>query len=77
MAKKKIHIYCLKVDDGGGDGPLLFPVRQGRMMKSDQEHIDANFSQFIFDAPQDVKLEIVGLTKKEWTRAVKIGKEFA
>lgn len=74
MRKKKVHMWCLSVDYEGGDGAGLFPIPEKRIKRS-LENVQANFPQMLFCTYPPPKVEVVGLTKKEWERACKVGRE--
>jgi hypothetical protein len=74
--KKKVFKWVLSVDLEGGDGADYFPIN-GRNWKSNQANIDANFSQLLYCCDPPPKVEVIGLTKKEWEKAVKVGRQRA
>lgn len=78
MAKKKIHKWCLSVDFEGGDGAGLFPIESGpKRYKKSKAEIDRQFTELLFASFPPPKVSVVGLSKKEWQKAVKVGKEMA
>jgi hypothetical protein len=75
MAKeKKVHKWVLSVDCEGGDGADYFPIN-GKYWKENKAYIDANFTELLYCCDPPPKVEVIGLTKAEWAKAVKVGKE--
>ena len=59
-----------------GHGADLFAIEKTRTKKS-KERIDAMFTELLFASYPPPKVQVVGLTKQQWDRAVKAGRDSA
>lgn len=73
--KKKIYKWCLQVDFESGDGPALFPLNEKQRAENQRNML--NFWEYLSGTTPPPKVEIVGLTKAQWRKACRIGKELA
>lgn len=73
--KKKVYKYVLSVDFEGGDYPDYFEIPKGRGVDTAMANVKANFPHMLFASYPPPKIEVLGLTKGEWTEAKRRGKE--
>lgn len=72
---KKAYKYVLSVDFEGGDGPDYFPIEEkGRSMEKSRNEIDRMFTELLFASYPPPKVEVIGLTEKQWKKAVENGR---
>lgn len=74
MKKKKVFKYVLSVDFEGGDGADFFPIEEKRIKKS-EALINQHFTELLFATYPPPKVEVLGLTEKEWKEACRVGRE--